>query len=195
MAIDFEAIEQRFREIFGFIQQDLARIAQVEPGVNYAAAALIACACETVAKYRNASSEGGDAFATLLPGGNYQTVAKTIYNALRNGLVHGYEAQDIEFNGSRVGLAIAWRETPHLTFLLKENKPHLVLNMRELCERLSEQIDSFRAELMADASARDRFFTQSRKDKVHMVGTPGEVQAWKALTKSIARAQVDQGLR
>ena len=188
MAVDFHAIEQRFREIFGFIQEDLSRIIQVEPDVNYAAAALIACACETMARYRNASGEGGEAFATLLPGGIYQTAAKTIYNALRNGLVHSYEAQDIEFNGSLVGLAIAWQETPHLSFLRNEGKPHLVLNMRELCKRLSEQIDSFRAELMADANARDRFFTQSRKDRVHTAGTPQEVQAWKELTQGIAGA-------
>ena len=188
MAIDFRAIEQRFGELFGFIQQDLSRIIQLEPGVNYAAAALVACACETMAKYRNASGEGGDAFATLLPSGIYQTISKTIYNALRNGLVHSYEAQDIEFNGSRVGLAIAWRETSHLTLLFKEGKPHLVLNMRELCERLSEQIDSFRAQLMADASARDRFFTQCRKDRVQTAGTPQEVLAWKALADGIAEA-------
>src|SRR2546427_12107146 len=41
VAVNFEMIEQQFHEIFGFIQQDLCRIVQVEPGVNYAAAALI----------------------------------------------------------------------------------------------------------------------------------------------------------
>jgi len=141
-----------------------------------------------MARYRSASGEGGVAFATLLPGGIYQTVARTIYNALRNGLVHSYEAQDIEFDGSSVGLAIAWRETPHLSVLLKDGKPQLVLNMRELCERLSEQIDSFRAELRADANARDRFFTQCRKERVHTAGTPEQVQAWKELTQKTAEA-------
>jgi hypothetical protein len=187
MAVDFQAIEQRFREIFGFIQEDLSRIIQIEPGVNYAAAALIACACEALARYRNASGEGGDAFATLLPGGIYQTVAKTIYNALRNGLVHSYEAQDIQFNGSCVGLAIAWRETPHLS-LREEDKPQLVLNIRELCERLSGQINLFREKLMADANARDRFLTQCGKARVCTASGPQEVQAWKELTDSVSHS-------
>jgi len=183
MAIDFKAIEQRFCEIFGFIQQDLLRIIQVEPGVNYAAAALIGCACETMAKYRYASGEAADAFAVLLPEGTHQKVAKTLYDALRNGLVHGYEAKDIEFNGSHVGLAIAWRETPHLSFKVVNGKPQLMLNMRDLCERLSEQIDVFRAELEGNASARDLFFTRWPKKRVLTVRAPEEIQVWKELTQ------------
>jgi hypothetical protein len=181
MAVNFDAIEQRFREIFEFIQQDLSRIIRVEPGVNYAAAAVIACACEAIAKYRSGSGKGADAFAMLLPEGNYQPAAKTLYEALRNGLVHGYTAHDIEFNGSRVELDIAWRETPHLSVEDKGGKPHLTLNVHELCRRLSELIDRYRAELQAKADARDRFLRQDKRKRIETVHSPDEVRAWKAL--------------
>ena len=52
MAVPFAEIAERFERVFSFIRGDLERILTLKPGVNYAAASLIACACETPAKYR-----------------------------------------------------------------------------------------------------------------------------------------------
>lgn len=182
--IDFSAIERQFRETLGFIQQDLARLLTLNPGVNYAAAAVIACACETLAKYRYGTREGARAFAKLLPPGPYQQAAKTLYNALRNGLVHGYDAQDVQVNGGRIGLGIAWRETPHLSVMQRDGRPCLVLNVHVLCSQLLAQIDDFRRELEARAEARDLFLNQWKRDRVERVGSEVEREAWQTLLSS-----------
>ena len=113
MTVSFAAIEDKFDRVFGFICRDLERILALEEGGNFAVALLAACACETLAKYRYGSGEGSDAFRNLLPQGPYRTVANTLYDVLRNGLVHRYDAADLRFNGQTLRLAIAWKESRH----------------------------------------------------------------------------------
>jgi hypothetical protein len=184
VAVNFEKIEQQFHEIFGFIQQDLCRIVQVEPGVNYAAAALITCACEVMAFYKYGKQHFGESvFEILLPKGDHRGRAKTLYNALRNGLIHGYYPKDIQFNGSQVELEIAWRETPHLSVKQVAGKLRLTLNVRNLCERLSDEINQYCIELQSDPDARDRFWNQYQKGKELTVNSPKEVDVWKKLLR------------
>ena len=138
-------------------------------------------ACEIIAKYRD-GRVGADAFKRLLPcDERCQKMGKKLYEALRNGLVHGYDTQDILVGSRRIGLAIAWRDTPHLSVMRSGAKPCLVLNIQDLFDRLSTEIDAFRRELESQAGPRDRFFKTFGQNKDVRVEQDGEVQAWLSL--------------
>jgi hypothetical protein len=65
MALSFADIEAKFDSVFGFIQRDLERFLALDVGGNFAVAALAACACETLARYRYGSGDGGDVFRSV----------------------------------------------------------------------------------------------------------------------------------
>ena len=185
MAVSFADIENKFDRVFGFIRRDLERILTLNPGGNYAVALLTACACETLAKYRDGSGEGADVFAGLLPSGPYQKIAKTLYDALRNGLVHRYDAKDIKLDGRIVEIAIAWKEHQHLSIKEIGGIPNLVLNVKDLCRDLFSAFDQYRDDLEKDGTARDKFFTTYRREKVTEVESGGnEASAWQEILES-----------
>lgn len=183
MTVSFADVEDKFDCVFGFIRRDLERILTLEPGANFAVATLVACACETLARYRYGSGEGTDAFSRLLPSGPFQTIAKTVYNVLRNGFVHRYNAADIRVSGTTVRLAVAWREHRHLSVKKLEGVPNLILNVTQLCRDLFSSFDEYRAELEKSGNARDRFFTTYRQVGIEEVTVPGEIAAWQEVLK------------
>ena len=192
MAVSFEDIEKKFHEIFGFIRDDLKRILPIDPGGNYAVASLFAGACETLAIYRCGKKEGEIVFAKLLPDGPFQGVAKTLYDALRNGLVHRYRAKDIKVDGKTVEIDIAWKEGQHLRVHEKDGVWHLVLNDRNLCCGLFSAFDEYEAELKRDGSARDRFLDQYGKEKSveqDIVDRRGESRFWQKILAQDARTR------
>jgi hypothetical protein len=81
-------------------------------GANYAAAALITCAHETLAGLRSgapAHATFGETLPTI-----WQPVAQSLFDALRNGVVHGYATKTLIVNGRRIELSVSWREQQHL---------------------------------------------------------------------------------
>ena len=184
MAVSFEDIEKKFQEIFGFIRDDLKRILRIDPGGNYAVASLFAGACETLAIYRCGKKEGELVFTKLLPDGPFQGVAKTLYDALRNGLVHRYRAKDIKVDGKTVEIDIAWKKGQHLTVRENNGVWHLVLNIRDLCCGLFSAFDEYEAELKDDSSARDRFLAEygkKRSVESDIVNQRGESGFWEKI--------------
>lgn len=158
MAVSFEDIEDKFDRVFGYIRRDLERILTLHPGVNFAAALLIFCACETLAKYRNGSRRGDKVFKDLLPSGPYRTAAKPIYLTLRNGLVHGYAGGDVQFDGQTLRFAISWGRHEHLSIIKRNGEiPNLVLNVRQLCEELFSIFDKYKDQLRKSDQARKSF--------------------------------------
>jgi hypothetical protein len=183
MTVSFADIEQKFNRVFGFIQGDLERILTLTPGVNFAVASLATCACETLARYQYGSGEGADVFSRLLPGGSFQVVAKSLYDILRNGLVHRYDAADIRVDGRIIQLAIAWHAEPHLSVKQVNGVPNLVLNVTTLCSDLFRAFAEYREELRANGDARDRFLTTYRGTGPVEVKVPAQVEAWKSIVK------------
>ncbi len=183
MTVRFADIEDKFDRIFGFLRRDLERILTLEPGANFAVATLVACACETLARYRYVNEKDVDAFSQLLPSGPFQTIAKTLYNTLRNGFVHHSNAADIRVGGTIVRLAVAWREHKHLSVQEIEGIPNLILNVTQLCRDLFSSFDEYRAELEKNGEARDRFFTTYRQVGTKEVTVPGEIAAWQEILK------------
>jgi hypothetical protein len=184
MTIAFADIEDKFGRLFGFIRHDLEQIITLDPGGNYAVATLVACACETLERYRYGSGEGANAFSRLLPQGPFQTIAKTLYNVLRNGFVHHSNAADIRVDGTIVRLAITWREHQHLSIIEIDGIPNLVLNVTQLCRDLFSSFDEYRAELERSGEARDRFFTTYRLIGTRDIMVPDEIAAWQEILRS-----------
>src|SRR5262249_62127638 len=82
IAGSFADIEEKLNRVFGFIQRDLERFLAQDAGGNFAVAALAACACETLARSRDGSGDGGDVFRRLLPPGDFQVIARSLYDLL-----------------------------------------------------------------------------------------------------------------
>ena len=115
MAVEFAAIERDFEELRSFILNDIRQIVALEQGANYAAAAIIACAHETLAQLHLRGSRKYATFAETLPTA-WRAVAPSLFDALRNGIAHGYATKTIVVAGSRVEIGVSWRERQHLSF-------------------------------------------------------------------------------
>lgn len=183
MALSFSDIEAKFDRVFGFIQQDLERFLAQDVGGNFAVAALAACACETLARYRYGSGEGADVFRRLLPDGPFQVIARSLFDLLRNGLVHRYDTADIRVEGRVIRLALSWRVEPHLSIKEIDGVPNLVLNVTTLCTDLFGAFAEYREELKTSAEARDRLFRTYRETGTLDVDVPAHVAAWKEIAK------------
>ena len=123
-------------------------------------------------------------FKNLLPPGSpYEVISKTLYEALRNGLVHGYDTKEIVFDGTSIGLMIAWKDTPHLSVVTHGGKQCLVLNVQVLSDRLSYEIEKFREQLKQSPEARDKFFTACRRDERKEVHG-AEASEWRSMMTS-----------
>jgi hypothetical protein len=188
LAVSFAKIENRFERIFGFIQKDLEQLLSLEAGGNFAIATLAACACEPLARYWLGSGEGADAFARLLPSGAFQTIAKTLYNCLRNGFVHHYGCSDMDLgSGVVVQLAISRRKRAHLSVTSMDGRPTLVLNAEVLCRGLFRLFETYREVLENDADARDHFIKTFNGVGAIKVQRASEVTAWKEILSSERR--------
>lgn len=187
IVVSFSDIEAQFDRVFGFIQRDLERFLAQDVGGNFAVTALAACACETLARYRYGSGEGRDVFRRLLPDGPFQVIARSLFDLLRNGLVHRYDTADIRVEGRVIRLALSWRAEPHLSVKDIDGVPNLILNVTKLCADLFSAFDEYREELKGSAEARDRFFRTYRETGTFDVNVPAQVEAWKALVKDAFR--------
>ena len=183
MAVSFEDIEAKFNRVFGFIQRDLERFLAQDVGGNFAVAALAACACETLARYRYGSGEGADCFRRLLPDGSFQVIARSLFDLLRNGLVHRYDTADIRVEGKIIRLALSWRAEPHLSIKEINGVPNLVFNVTTLCTDLFRAFAEYREELKRSADARDRLFRTYRETGTLDVSVPAQIAAWKEVVK------------
>jgi len=181
MAVSFSDIEAKFDRVFGFIRRDLERFLTKDVGGNFAVAALAACACETLARYRYESGEGGDVFRRLLPDGPFQVIARSLFDIMRNGLIHRYDTANIRVEGRVIRLALSWRAEPHLSIKEIDGAPSLVLNVTTLCADLFRAFDEYREELKTSAEARDRLFRTYRETGTFDVNVPAQVAAWKAV--------------
>ena len=180
MAVSFREIEKKFEETLGFIESDLKRIITLHPGVNYAAALLVACACDTLAEYKHGKGQGEKVFRKLLPDGLYRKAAKPIYDALRNGFAHRYNGYDIPFDGQTLRIAIAWKKGKHLSVRKIKEVPNLVLNVRQLCAALFLEFEKYRRVLKKNDKSRKVFLERYNK-KIDEVQDAKQICALKTI--------------
>lgn len=179
MSVSFAQIETEFERLRDFLLNDVERILGLEPGVNYAAAAVIACGFEALANVRDGKSHAGEGpFAETLPR-EWRPVAGSLFNVLRNGIVHGYETQRLVAKGQTVEVAIAWRQGEHLMW----DAGRLVLNVRAMADGLRDRFADYENLLHDDAAARDRFLRRGKRDRErHVRGY--EAEAWAHLLRN-----------
>jgi hypothetical protein len=178
VALPFESIEKDFRQLRDFVLNDLGRITASEEGGNYAAATIIACAYEAIADLRDGHPQGQLAFRETLPAA-WQVVSPSLYNALRNGLVHGYETQTIRVAGQDLELFVAWRSGRHLSI----DGTYVVLAVPNLVEGLRSAFAGFEARLRSEQALRERFRERYERGRVHEVRASDEQQGWLALLR------------
>src|SRR5438477_12749128 len=103
MEIAFEQIEQEFKETFGYVKQDIAKILDENLRLHYTIALLVCCACEMLAWHRDSNED--EIFTSLLPD-SYKAVGKTLFDVLRNGLAHNFRPKTIKFENEEWRLSI-----------------------------------------------------------------------------------------
>lgn len=181
MAISFNKIEKEFRELRDFILNDLNLILAQRTGGNYSAMLLITAACEALGHLRYGTKSGGQRFFAeyLLPT-NWQTVGKSLYNGLRNGLAHAYRTKTIIVVGKRrLEIGISWKERPHLTY--NTDQSCLYLNVKTLANSLHAAFHRYEKELKDDSRLRMTFQTWMNKESEVRVQDSKEQVVWNKL--------------
>ena len=186
MDVDYEVIEPRFQQLRKYVLHDLNVLVQSESSLNYTAALLIACACEALAWFRYGEKYIGDKFlAEMMLPSQWQPVAKSLYDALRDGLAHAFETKTIVVRQHRFEIGIAWGTHDHLTF--DSARALLYLNIFTMAKDLNLAIDRYEEELKTNKEARARFYETMREMKNSFVKdvstSPYERPVWESLLK------------
>ena len=178
MAVAFETIAESFRRLRKFVLHDLELIVSEATGGNYAAVLLVTSACEALGRLRFGTESGGNLlFRDYLLPNDWQPVAGHLYDALRNGLAHGYAAKTIVQVGDRpVELVISWREKEHLSFAAEQSQ--LFINVQVLAEALGEAFDRYEKELRSRPELRERYRRWVRKKAEVHVTRPRDQEVW-----------------
>jgi hypothetical protein len=172
MAVEFADIDKDFDALRSFILNDLDQIVALKTGANYGATALITCGHETLAALRDPQAPKHATFAESLPT-VWQPVAQSLYDALRNGIVHGYATKRLIVNAHRIELSVSWRKERHLS--LDAESGVLYLNVQQMATDLRDAFARYEDALRTDAAARRSF--QSKRRKAREVQPQGEQKA------------------
>jgi hypothetical protein len=101
-------------------------------------------------------------FAELLPA-LWSPVARNLYDAIRDGIVHVYETKTIVIGSRRLNIVISWGAKPHLH--LSPTGNDVYINVPQLAEDLKNAIARFEAELKTDSNLRDTFYKSMQRDR------------------------------
>ena len=189
MAIPFVQIEKEFDRLRSFLKADLHLILQPGMGGNYVSATLITCACDALGWLQYGQKNGGAKFFSekLLPQ-EWKAVGKTIYYAVRNGLVHSYETKDIMLNGREIVVVISRKDKPHLTF--STDKKYLYLNVRQLAQDLERALCDYENQLKGNEETRATFLKYMTKGRELFVKNPKEAPIWESLLNKFATTKI-----
>ncbi len=130
MAVQYETIRTEVDRLRNYVTTDLDLIVNQNIGGNYLAASLITCACDAMSQLKHGQPNRGDLiFAELLPD-QWKPVARSLYDAIRDGIVHLYETKTIVLGSTHLNLVISWKAKPHLHVSSTGND--LYINIRQL---------------------------------------------------------------
>ncbi len=178
---EWEAIEDTFIRLRDFVLTDLGRLVSQRAGGNFAVVALVMTACDALGRLHYGKDNGDRIFERCLPE-EWRPAAPTLYDALRHGLIHGYEAQSVVVDGRPVFFEVAWAGQRHLTFT-DESRQVLCIVAPNLVESLRGAFNSVEAELRSDPVARDEFLVRDGKDReIHLRGS--QVERWRGIVNS-----------
>src|SRR3569832_725611 len=133
MATTYEAIRSRFEQVRDYVVSDLDRVIEQTDGGNYIAAALITCACDAFSNLKYGKENHGHLFFEELLPHEWRPVAKTLYKAIRNGLVHTYDTRLICLGTRELEVIISWGQKPHLH--LSEYGKQIYINIKHFSKK------------------------------------------------------------
>jgi len=187
MGVQYEAIRCEVERVRGFITTDLDVIVNQDTGGNYLAASLITCACDAVSHLKYGRRNSGEAFfAEVLPD-CWKPVARGIYGALRDGIVHTYETKTIVAGSRRLEIVISWRERPHMH--LSQSGDHIYVNVYQLAQDLKRALLRFEADLKVHEGLRNTFYDAMQKDREYHVPR-ADWQAWDSALAQAPKAVI-----
>jgi hypothetical protein len=178
MAPTFEYIEADIQKIRAYIFGDLNRITNVELGCNYAATAIMMCACDLFAYVRYGRRDYGAKFVTDYMGqidSRYSKIGKTLYKSLRHGVVHTYETKKIQIGSRTIDFCISWRKREH--FSVDHSKSEINLNVPKMLAELMEAFEKYVEDLKTTGELRDQFVRKIRERMTMMPVDKNEQQA------------------
>lgn len=182
MTISYETIRPEVERLRYYLTNDLDRLIAQDVGGNYLAAVLITCACDALSYLKHGQRNRGDLFFTELLPDLWKPVAKTLYNAIRNGIVHTYETKTIILGSRRLSVGISWNAKPHLH--LSETGTHIYVNIRQLSQDLKTAVAQFEADLKADAKLRKQFHESMQGEReIPLDGS--EKQKWQDMLSHV----------
>ena len=175
----FETVEPVFVRLRDYVLRDVAKITDQAVGGNYAATAVVVCACDALGNLTyGAENTGARFFSEFVLPEKWRLVGGSIYSALRHGLVHLYETKSIRIGGRTIELSVSWKERPHLTF--NEDRTILFVNVQTMRAEMEGAFERIRQKLLEEAAFRYEFYMRSKAGTV-LDARPGDVDAWKAL--------------
>jgi hypothetical protein len=163
MAVPYETIRAEVERLRDYVTHDLDLLIRQDVGGNYLAASLITCACDAIAYLKYGRRNRGDLFFTEILPDLWKPVAKTLYDAIRNGIVHTYETKTIILGSRRLDISVSWKAKPHLH--LSARGTEVYVNVSQLSQDLKAAIAQFEADLKVDANLRDTFFKSMRCER------------------------------
>ena len=183
MAMDFATVEPVFQQLRAFVITDLRQIAAQETGGNYAATALVGCACDALGRLTYGADNSGARFFSeyVLPDA-WKEVGGSVYGALRNGLVHLYDAKTIRVGKRTFEIGVSKRDKPHLTF--SDDGTYLFVNVQDLTTALDAAFDRIHERLVRDADFCDCFYMKAKEGLV-IEPPKRELEGWRRLLATL----------
>jgi hypothetical protein len=172
---------QELKSLSRNVLTDLDLIVQQDNGGNYAAVLLVMTACDAVGRAVFESASGGARFFRdyMLPA-EWHSVAKSLFDVLRNGLAHSFETKTIVQVGDRpIELGISWRRESHLRF--DQARSLIMINVKELAGKLHEALALLEAKMSSDPQLQRAFVKGRRKSRTHEVLGNANQAAWQKL--------------
>jgi hypothetical protein len=180
VATTYEAIRSRFEQVRDYVVSDLDRVIEQTDGGNYIAAALITCACDALSNLKHGRENHGYLFFKELLPNEWRPVAKSLYEAIRHGLVHTYDTRLICIGPRELEVIISWGQKPHLR--LSENGKQVYINIRQLSQDFKAALKRFESDLQEQATLRDTFARSIHRWRKQLIAK-SEVEKWEQLLR------------
>lgn len=180
MDVSYDDIREAFEEVRHNFCYDLCLLKSQILGGNYTTALLIACACETLARYTYGMKDEDIRrfFSEKMLPEEWRPVGHSLFDAIRNGIAHNFQTKPIRIGDSLVDIGISWRQQPHLKF--SPDKKVLYLNIQTMAQQIIDLLGEYEQALRTDSRLRQQFANALRAD---WTGRPKgeELIAWKRL--------------
>jgi hypothetical protein len=176
----FDEIEREFEDSFGYIQNDMKAIGSGTQRVNYTLAALIGIACEMLAAPRGMRGQPEAILQEVIPS-PWKPLAKALFDAMRNGLAHGFDTKHIMVGGVPHQIYMQWQGTTPLELILTGGRVQFYLRPRPLADLICSKIDELREQLKTDSEVRHQWLAKCHRYKREIYLDPKATSAWKDL--------------